>query len=438
MPYDILIGRDTEDKKKFGDRGKVLIGKGFVKMGNYNSLSNPIYLDVARTHVVLVAGKRGSGKSYTIGSIAEGLSSLPAEEAKNIAPIIFDTMGIFWTMKYKNDKEKDLLDSWSIKAKNLPVRVLAPFGHYDSYLSKGIPVDDSFSITPSELSADDWIITFNLEMTGEVAVLIQKVIGQLRSDYDEFFLKDIISSINSDKNSSQSVKNIASGLFGAASSWGVFGDSSTKKDNSVISLAKAGVSTVLDLSVYNAVGAFNIRGLVIGLVVRKLFNERMLARKLEETESINRGVNYLGGNQKRDVPLIWLFIDEVHEFLPQNFKTPATDALVQLLREGRQPGISLVMATQQPGALHRDAITQSDIVISHRVTSNVDLSALNNMMQSYLLSSINKYMDDLPKVKGSAIILDDNSERIFPMRIKPRFTWHGGEAPTAVRAETKI
>ncbi len=93
----------------------------------------------------------------------------------------------------------------------------------------------------------------------------------------------------------------------------------------------------------------------------------------------------------------------------------------------------MVLATQQPGVIHRDVMTQSDIVISHRVTSQPDLEALNYIMQSYILGSIKKYMDDLPSLKGSAIILDDNSERIYPMRIRPRFTWHGGEAPTAVK-----
>ncbi len=441
MPYDILVGRDPEDKKKFGDRGRILIGKGFVKMGNYTSLSNPIYLDIARTHVILVSGKRGSGKSYTLSSIAEGLSDLPKEEAKNIAPLIFDTMGIFWTMKYKNDKEKDLLADWNLKAKNLPVRIFVPFGHFEDYLSKGIPADEAFSILPKELDANDWIITFNLDLTSEVAVLIQKIISVLNDSDDDYAIDDIILRIESDKNSSQSIKNIASGLFEAAKTWGIFSDNSSKKGNKtnrIIDLVKPEITTILDLSVYNSIGTFNIRGLVIGIVIRKLFSERMSARKKEETEAIDRGINYLSSKQKRDVPLIWMFVDEVHEFIPQTHKTPATDALIQLLREGRQPGISLVMATQQPGALHKDAITQSDIVISHRVTSDVDLKALNNMMQSYLLSSINKYMDDLPKVKGSAIILDDNSERIYPMRIKPKFTWHGGEAPSSVHAETRI
>jgi hypothetical protein len=83
-------------------------------------------------------------------------------------------------------------------------------------------------------------------------------------------------------------------------------------------------------------------------------------------------------------------------------------------------------------------MTQSDIVISHRVTSQPDLEALNYIMQSYLLQGINAYMNNLPPLKGSAIILDDNSERIYPMRIRPRFTWHGGEAPTAVSYKKEL
>ncbi|MAG39750.1 nucleotidyltransferase, partial [Candidatus Pacearchaeota archaeon] len=90
---------------------------------------------------------------------------------------------------------------------------------------------------------------------------------------------------------------------------------------------------------------------------------------------------------------------------------------------------------QQPGKIHTDAITQSDIVLSHRVTAELDVKALNAITQSYLYSSISNKINDLPKLKGSAIILDDNSERIYPMRIRPRFTWHGGEAPMAIKKE---
>ena len=63
MPFDVVIGRNDSDKKAFGKRGLAFIGKSFVTMGNYTSLSNPIYMDVARSHVILISGKRGSGKS---------------------------------------------------------------------------------------------------------------------------------------------------------------------------------------------------------------------------------------------------------------------------------------------------------------------------------------------------------------------------------------
>ncbi|MCX6750349.1 MAG: hypothetical protein NTZ83_02745 [Candidatus Pacearchaeota archaeon] len=59
MPYDIVTGRNSSDKKDFAGKGLAYIGKGYVKMGQYTSLSNKMFMDVVRSHVILVAGKRG-------------------------------------------------------------------------------------------------------------------------------------------------------------------------------------------------------------------------------------------------------------------------------------------------------------------------------------------------------------------------------------------
>ena len=126
MPYDIITGRDEHDKKSLEDKGLIFLGKGYVKMGQYTSLSNKIFMDIARSHVVLVAGKRGSGKSYTLGVIAEELSNLPKELSQNIASLIFDTMGIYWTMKFPNEKDKDLLNEWGLKPMSLKTKVFIP------------------------------------------------------------------------------------------------------------------------------------------------------------------------------------------------------------------------------------------------------------------------------------------------------------------------
>jgi len=440
MVHDIILGRTLNDLEKYGNRGAITLGKQYITMGKTISLANRIMLDVAKPHLVLVCGKRGSGKSYTLGVIAEELSNLPKDVSQNIASLIFDTMGIYWTMKFSNEKDKELLRDWNLNSKNLPVRVFVPFGHYDKYLEKGIPADEKFALDPSELNPEDWTITFNLDITNPVAVLIERTITKLK-EHGKFGVDDIISNLENDEKTPREVKNSAVGLFEAANTWGVFAKNTDEETNitKVSDLISAGITSVMDLSVYNSIGAFNVRALVISLISRKIFNQRMEARKKEEIKSVSKGFELLSGiEEKKENPLVWMFIDEAHEFLPLNEKTIATDALVQLLREGRQPGISLVLATQQPGQIHRDVMTQSDIVISHRVTSQPDVEALSYIMQSYLTGSIKKYMDELPNLKGSAIVLDDNSERIYPMRIRPRFTWHGGEAPTAVNEEKRF
>lgn len=435
MPFDIIIGRNESDKKNFQKRGLAYIGKSFVTMGNYTSLSNPIYLDIARSHVVLISGKRGSGKSYTIGTMAEALSNLGAEESGNVASLIFDTMGIFWTMKYLNEKDKDLLDEWGLKAKKLPIKVFAPYGYYQEYIDKGISVDSEFAIKITELETSDWISLFELNFTNPVAVAIEMAILDLKKEKTSYNFDDIISKIQSIKTITQEIKNSAIALFNAAQSWKVFDE---ENGTTIQDLIKAGQTSVIDLSMYASIGTFNIRALIIGLVSKRLFNYRMNERKNEEIQSVQRGANYSKVSVNREMPLVWIFIDEAHEFLPKEGKTPASDALIQILREGRQPGISLVVATQQPGKIHTDAMTQSDIVLSHRVTAALDVKALNEISQSYLYSSLSNKINGLPKLKGSAIILDDNSERIYPMRVRPRFTWHGGESPAAIRQDKEL
>ena len=90
--YDVIVGRNEADRKKLGDTGTIFLGKHYVKMGRTTSLSNNVYLDVTRAHVFFIVGKRGSGKSYTMGVIAEGISDLP-EEIRNNAEVVEAYLG---------------------------------------------------------------------------------------------------------------------------------------------------------------------------------------------------------------------------------------------------------------------------------------------------------------------------------------------------------
>ncbi len=430
--YDIIVGRNDSDRKLFGDRGVIFLGRQYIKMGQTTALSNNVYMDVARSHVVLVSGKRGSGKSYSLSVMAEEMANLPKDVKENLSVLLFDTTGVFWTMKYPNTRQEKLLREWKSEPRGLDIKIFTPTGYYKEYKKKDIPTDHPFSIKPSELNSGDWCNVFEVSLNEPIGILIERIIGDLQDTKKEYDLKEIIDLIKKDKKSKQEVKDAAENRFLAAQRWGLFDKEGTK----IKDLVKRGEVSVLDVSCYsNTSGEWGIKNLVIGLVTKKLFVERMETKKLEERESIKHGSGFFTGSVlegKKDMPVVWVFLDEAHECLPKEGKTPASNALMQVIREGRQPGLSLVLATQQPGEIHRDVITQSDIVLSHRVTAKYDVEALNVIMQSYLTKDIQRYLNDLPRLKGSAIILDDNSERIYPMRVKPKLSWHGGEEPSAV------
>ena len=436
--YDIVIGRDKEDMNSFGTDGTILIGKHYVKMGQNTSLSNNIKMDVLRSHVVFICGKRGSGKSYTMGVIAEGMRDLPPEVKENVAVVMLDTMGIYWTMKYPNKKDEKLLKEWGLEGKGLNVHIYTPKGYYQKYKEQGIPTDFPFSIKPSELAPSDWCLSFDVDINSDMGVVIERAINELQESGKDYSIPQIIQKVRDEEDISKDVREAIVNRFISADKWGLFDVSGTPFHE----LINGGQVTVLDVSCYATIpGASNIRALVIGLVSDKLFLERMVARKKEEYESIRRNTSLLDrnlGEGKKEEPLVWLIIDEAHEFLPNEGKTVATKPLVTILREGRQPGISLILASQQPGKIHTDVMTQSDIVISHRVTANFDIKALGMLMQSYMREGLDKQLNYLPRVKGAAIVFDDNNEKLYPMRVRPRFTWHGGAAPRAFEKKKNV
>ena len=430
MPYDIIIGRTDKENKELGNKGLIFYGKSYVKMGQTSSLSNNIFIDVAKAHTILVAGKKGSGKSYSLSVMAEEIANLPEDVSKNLAVLIFDTMGIFWSMKFPNYSQADELRLWGLEPKGLPVRVYVPHGKFQEYKDKEINVDYNFAIKPSELTAEDWCNVFQIKITDNIGVLIEKTLNKLKFDFE---IDDIIFEIKKDNTVDQLTKNAAENRFQGVKNWGLFDVTGFE----VKDIIKSKQVSILDLSAYDD---WNVKSLVVGIISKKLFNERVAARKIEEKEEIEYEQHYLTfeREEKLETPLVWMFIDEAQEFLPKEENTPATESLKQLIREGRQPGISLVLATQQPGEIHKDVITQSDIVISHRVTAKPDIEALNTINQTYLTSSILANLNNLPKVKGAAIILDDNSERIYSIKVRPKMSWHGGETPSAVKIKKQV
>jgi hypothetical protein len=152
----------------------------------------------------------------------------------------------------------------------------------------------------------------------------------------------------------------------------------------------------------------------------------LIARKEEEVAKMTGESKEQLGQSKKSFPMVWLIIDEAHNFAPADRRTVSTEPLTTIAKQGREPGVSLVVMTQMPSKVHQDILSQCDLVFSHRLTSRDDLEALHSVMQTYMAKELWNYINTLPRWPGAAIILDDNLEKVFTVQIRPRMSWHAG------------
>jgi len=237
----------------------------------------------------------------------------------------------------------------------------------------------------------------------------------------DYSIRDIINEIEADERSEDKEKLALENRFIAAGDWGILSSEATPIED----FLKPGTATVLDVSLQE----WGIRNLMLGIMLREIYQARAAARREEELATME-------GEFVKKIPMTWVIIDEAENFIPARKETAATHDVLTLLKQGRQPGISLVLITQRPNRIHEDSITQADLVISHRLTAKPDLESLSAIMQTYLLFDIKKSITELPKLKGSALILDDNSERLFNIQVRPRMSWHSGGSPSAIKEKT--
>lgn len=422
MAYETVVGRNKEDFEKFGRVATGFIGKHIVGTGEDAHLTTRVLLDLLNPHIVLITGKRGTGKSYAAGVIAEEILNLPEEHRRNLAAVFIDTMGIFWSMKNPNDQQIKLLNEWQLKPRGLEnIKVYVPYAQKEEFEEAGIPIDGGISIAPYEFSAEEWRLAFNLKPTEPAGIALEKNVNELAESEEKFTIEDLIAKIRDDKETADNVKDGLENMLTVAAQWGVFGTEGIDIDN----IVSSGSVTVIDVSHLRATEAWSVRNFIVAIVARKLYQRRLIARKEEEIAKISGESDELK-KSKKSFPMIWLIIDEAHNFVPADVRTISTEPLTTIAKQGREPGISLVVMTQMPNKVHQDILSQCDLVFSHRLTSRDDLEALHSVMQTYMAKELWQYINSLPRWPGAALILDDNLEKVFTVQVRPRISWHAG------------
>jgi hypothetical protein len=328
-------------------------------------------------------------------------------------------MGIFWTMSYPNTFETERLKNWNLNPAGLEVEIFVPAGKVEVYRKRNINIKP-FSISIRELSGSHWCRVFNIEEISPLGTLLVRTIESLRDGGYAYSFDEIVEKVLQDTRSDPASKGAAENYFKAVNSWGLF----SKEGTSLSELVSGGRTTILDVSTLEDE---NVCAAAVSILAGKLYEERLEARRLYEKKLMGEMT------EEDEFPMVWLFIDEAHIFVPAKSESLASRVLInRCLRQGRQPGLSLVLATQRPASLHSDVVSQSDLLICHRLTASDDILALETSRPLYMQESLEAYLKKMGGERGAALIVDDHSESVHLVRIRPRISWHGGGEPGAL------
>ncbi|MFA4855323.1 MAG: ATP-binding protein [archaeon] len=439
-----FIGRKKGVFQKYGSEAALFVGR----VNEKGSPDKNVCLDSLNPHVVFVCGARGSGKSYVLGVMAEEL----ALKNKNVGVIVVDPVGVFWGMRYPNRETRELeaLAKWELLPQGLEnLRVFIPEG-----VAAQVPkstYDATFSMPPSLLTTEDWCLTFGIERFSPSGLLMEKGLEKVKSGYktkegkavkgkkDLFSLEDLILCLHADEelNSGErgykadSIRALAS-RFDAAKNWGVFNSMGTP----LVELSREGQLTVIDTSFLED----NVSALVIGILARRILAARKVSTRRESAGRFGKEEN-VDQLLEFGVPPTWLFIDEAHTLIPSgNVMTPASSALIEYVKQGRQPGCSLVFATQQPSAINTKVLSQLDVVIAHKLVFDDDIKAVYKRVPTIVPKAYKKsnFIKTLPV--GIALTGDrcEETSRAFVMRIRPRMSQHEGREAETVERNLKL
>lgn len=382
-------------------------------LGKDTQTDDLAYLNAEGSRAVLVCGKRGSGKSYTLGVLIE---ELLAAGNDGVIPIIVDPMGVYHTMTQPNTAQQDALFSWGLSPKGYDVRLLVPGDPgvlYDSdvlqmFKQRGVSVV-SLRLNPSDLSPDGWCDLFDTDINKPLGIVLFRAVQRLQTRGESFAIADIVKMIERDGKASDASKEALLNRLEAAQSWELFATSGYRP---LQELFAPGMVNILDLSRLEP-GNRGRRNLVISIIARNLFRARSDARLREEF------------GLATPLPRVWMLLDEAHQFVPNGSSTLAKDQLIRWAKEGRQPGLSLAVASQQPSAIDPEVLSQCDIILSHKLTTRADVSALNSLSQDYMGGELRTFIKALNRT-GEAVLVDDERETVKMLCIRPRRSQHGG------------
>lgn len=418
----------------------VIVGRDSAKSGCYignvcetskgkNIFDSSVWINDGFPSVIGVFGMRGTGKSFNLGVFAECLAGVPQVRAGASPPpaiVILDVQNQFWTLSIapSSDAEKsqiEMLKKWNLKPVGMEnVCCWSPAG-----VQSDIPESHEYKISPAQLTQSDWLALLEQDRYSAMGQALLELLSMIKDKTPQNLARHakaggILSSFQQATIDGLRWRLDATAETGLISQPGV--------DINEL-LVPGRISVVLLRHLPDS-----LRALTAAILVR-LLGTRMT--KFHQQNKMARHGRMPLPEAKLPQQL-WVMMDEAHVIAPQESKTPANAPLVDYVKRGRDSGLSLIFATQQPSAVDDKIMSQVDITFTHALGFEADVQAAVSRMPTrkpagYKCNGevMHNPGDLIRSLKpGQAIIADAANQRPFVITIRPRLSVHGGDTPT--------
>lgn len=379
----------------------------FGKIAEFDGLMGKnVWVDTKGAHVIYIIGKRRGGKSFTLGTLAEGLGSdtFHVGDSKQ-AILILDTLNIFWTMESEATDAEQLkeLEKWGLKPE--PMKDIACF--YPRGLKKPYTPSNykEFALKPSDLEGSDWAALFGVdpildpmgqlltEVHEKVAIDGYRAAGSFVKPNSNYSVSDLLQCLSRDKEilrfATQTIEAVRRYLKAVERS--PFFSSTGTDVRDIFRKGQIAILLLRDLDQ-------QIRGLIIGLLIKKIMKlrgetvecEKRLAIKKKQLSRSEQGTEQtpdvdsaaLEKLVENGLPRGWILIDEAHNYIPQTGIIGSKEPLKKYVNEGRNIGLSIAVTTQQPSGLDAAIRRNADILVVHSITMASDLEVTEGMLNT--------------------------------------------------------
>jgi uncharacterized protein len=417
------------------------------RLAEYRRMDVNVWLDLDGAHAIYVMGKRRSGKTFTLGTIIEGLLGLDGfgTGALGQAIVVFDTMNVFLTVHTAATLvEPEVLKQWDLpEADTRRIDLLYPAGSPAPPEAVGAT---AFSVPAYAFTVDDWCDLFGLDpfsspmgqllgdavdRVGEIGFTVRGV-GYKAEKYDIERLVLCITQADELTLYDSATRSALARRFLALDRTGLFGNN----QSTFVTPGRAAIFLLRDIDPA-------LRRLLVTYLTSRILRDRSATEALErmlpvlrtrgsDTAAVDRSI-------EAGTPRTWLIIDEAHNYIPATGGGNCRKVLNRYVTEGRNLGLSIVVATQHPSALDPALKRNADILLIHTLTMAEDIEAAANMLTTTVPESIvfdntdlaanrsAKFMDVIRRIpRGYCLLSSDSANRIIPVAVRPRVTFHGG------------